>query len=168
MICMRVYLTHSIYLEIFASAHSRLCLVVELIILFVHPVTATRTFITNKNYQHAIISPWPRTHPWAHSHFEWVFKISSEEVGPCRCCIFSHCISCSSVCIIRPTTLVAAAEKRCPYIYAHTFAPSYFKSFTVICLSAVRCSSSVLSSKILFVVLPFFITVFHAFFVRFC
>lgn len=71
-------------------------------------------------------------------------KYGSEEVEPCRCCIFSHCVSCSSVCVIRPTTLAAAVKRR-PYVYAHTFAPFYFKSFTKLCLSAVR-----------FVLVPFF------------
>ena len=74
--------------------------VIELLKWPVHPITATRTlFITKTYYEHAII-PWPKYHPWgSYSRFENVFQ-KSENVGPSRCCIFSHCVSCSSVYII--------------------------------------------------------------------
>ena len=130
--------------------------------LFVHPVTATRTlneqklstrhhFSMAKNSSMCLYTSWMRLQIY-------------EEVGLCRCCIFSQCVSCSSVSIIRPTTLAATAKTR-PYIRAHVCAFLLWV-LLLLYLSAVRYSSSVLLGVVLFVILPVFISVFHAFFVR--
>ena len=134
------------------------------IILFVHPVTATRTLDTNKNYQHTIISMAKNSSSSMGSFTFWMSLQKSEEVGPCRCCIFSHYVSCSSVCIICPTTL-AAAVKRCPYIYTRTrlrllliiwFFCCYVYLQYVVLLSSFQ-------SKVVFVVPPFLLQHFMPF-----
>lgn len=155
---MRVYFTHSTWKYL----HARAYVLLWTIILFVHPVTATRTLYEQKLSTRHHFSMAKNSSMGSFTF--WMSLQISEEVGPCRCCIFSHCVSCSSVCIIRPTTLAAAAKRR-PYIRAHVCAFLFWVFCCYVYLQYVVLLPS-FQSKSTICCSPVFITTFHAFFVR--